>query len=98
MSSLSRMFSCAQVYQRIVAPNSPSSTTARTDDWSTRYSEKQAKVLTLPSQVCIHSLTLTPDIGCVMKSNVDISSHGACLARYSSDGNVSVYTLPSSGL
>ncbi|CAK8687831.1 unnamed protein product [Clavelina lepadiformis] len=34
MSSLSRMFSCAQVYQRTVAPNTPCSTTARTDDWS----------------------------------------------------------------
>ncbi|CAK8687763.1 unnamed protein product [Clavelina lepadiformis] len=43
-------------------------------------SEKQAKVLTLPSQ-----LTLPPDNGCLMKSNVDISSHGACLA---SSGNI----------
>ncbi|CAK8687796.1 unnamed protein product [Clavelina lepadiformis] len=51
-------------------------------------SEKQAKVLTLPSQVCIHSLTLPPDNGCLMKSNVDISSHGARLACFSSSGNV----------
>ncbi|XP_076824726.1 syntaxin-binding protein 5-like isoform X1 [Clavelina lepadiformis] len=58
-------------------------------------SEKQVKVLTLPSQVCIHSLTLPQDNGCVMKSNVDISSHGACLACFSSSGNISVYRLPS---
>ncbi|CAK8687922.1 unnamed protein product [Clavelina lepadiformis] len=58
-------------------------------------SEKQVKVFTLPSQVCIHSLTLPQDNGCVMKSNVDISSHGACLACFSSSGNISVYRLPS---
>ncbi|CAK8682861.1 unnamed protein product [Clavelina lepadiformis] len=79
---------CEEVYQRIVASNTPSSTTARTDDWSTRYSEKQAKVLTLPSQVCIHSLTLPPDNGCVMKSIVEISSHGTYLVCYSTSGNV----------
>ncbi|XP_069462932.1 syntaxin-binding protein 5 isoform X3 [Ambystoma mexicanum] len=57
-------------------------------------SEKQAKVITLPSQNCIHKHNIT-ETSFVLRGDIVTMSNSLCLACFCANGHIMAFSLPS---
>ncbi|XP_053317351.1 syntaxin-binding protein 5 isoform X5 [Spea bombifrons] len=57
-------------------------------------SEKQAKVISLPSQNCIHKQNIT-ETSFVLRGDVVSLNNGTCLACFCANGHIMTFSLPS---
>ncbi|XP_046440783.1 syntaxin-binding protein 5-like isoform X4 [Daphnia pulex] len=66
------------------------------DQYTVMVSEKQARVVSLPSQTCLYRVNLAPAEGAfAVTANVVSLKDGPCLATFLSNGHIQVFSLPS---
>ncbi|XP_045025872.1 LOW QUALITY PROTEIN: syntaxin-binding protein 5 [Daphnia magna] len=66
------------------------------DQYTVMVSEKQARVVSLPSQTCLYRVNLAPAEGAfAVTANVVNLKDGPCLATFLSNGHIQVFSLPS---
>ncbi|KAK1793330.1 hypothetical protein P4O66_011712 [Electrophorus voltai] len=76
-------------------PTSPSSSQENQDcQYAVVCSEKQAKVVALPSQNCIYDHNIT-ETSFVLRADVVIMSAGICVACFCANGHIMTLSLPS---
>uniref|UniRef100_A0A131XYK7 Syntaxin-binding protein 5-like n=1 Tax=Ixodes ricinus TaxID=34613 RepID=A0A131XYK7_IXORI len=79
-----------------VSPTSSQSLEPRDAQFAVLASEKQARIVALPSQTCLYKATLTETSFVVCTEVLSMKSiDTACLVCYIANGNIVVYSLPS---
>ncbi|KAL4233705.1 Syntaxin-binding protein 5 [Mactra antiquata] len=75
---------------------SPSSSTEVTDrQFSIICSEKQARVVSLPSQTCPYKARISENSFVIKADVINLRGESVCLACYVANGHIMVYSLPS---
>lgn len=79
-----------------ISPTTSQSLEPRDTQFVVMASEKQARIVALPSQTCLYKATLTETSFVVCAEVLSIKSiDTACLVCYIANGNIVVYSLPS---
>jgi len=65
------------------------------NQYAVMVSQKQARVVSLPSQTCIYRINLAPENTSVVTANVISLKDGPCLTTFLSNGHIQVLSLPS---
>ncbi|XP_051908845.1 syntaxin-binding protein 5a isoform X2 [Hippocampus zosterae] len=79
--------------RRPVSVSPSSSQDLNESHYAVMCSEKQAKVLSLPSQTCIHKHSIT-EASFVLRADVVQMSQGVCLACFCANGHIMALSLP----
>ncbi|XP_078618419.1 syntaxin-binding protein 5-like isoform X16 [Branchiostoma floridae x Branchiostoma japonicum] len=83
-----------QHLHRQKAPSSPTTETISDRQFVVICSEKQAKVISLPSQTCAYKLNIT-ETSFVCKADVVSIANSVCLACFLANGHIMTFSLPS---
>ncbi|XP_061785511.2 syntaxin-binding protein 5a isoform X7 [Nerophis lumbriciformis] len=79
--------------RRPVSVSPSSSQDLNEGQYAVACSEKQAKVLSLPTQTCIYKHSIT-ETSFILRADVVQMSHGVCLACFCANGHIMTLSLP----